>query len=222
MSGFQGKGDEPWDKYASQRLEAIKSNNHNNGTGQYRAMPRRPPNLQRVTQPPTTPRVARPQRRPTRQTNWRRRFLIWGVVLVVCGLFACGISYAAVNYFAGINASAASAVAATDFLSAVSAKNYHQAYNDLAAPITVQMTETNFTETAKLEDQCDGPITHFTEVAGSAVTQNNSQSYTYTITRAKLSHTYAMQLTLQQDAFGNWKVSSYGDNNDLGPTCDNS
>jgi hypothetical protein len=219
MPGFQGKGDEPWDKYASQRLEAINSNNNGNGTGQYRAMPRRPSHMQRINQPPVTPRVARPQHGQARPTNWRRRFLIWSAVLVVCALLACGISYAAVNFFTASNASAASAVAATDFLATVSSENYHQAYNDLAAPITVQMTEGAFTETARLEDQCDGQITHYTEVAGSAVTQNNSQSYTYTVTRRKLSHTYTLQLTLQQDAYGNWKVSSYGDSDDLGPTC---
>jgi hypothetical protein len=217
MPEYQGKGDEPWDKYASQRLEAIKSNS--NGTGPHHAMPRRPPNMQRVKQPPVTPRVARPQRRQTRQTNWRRRFLIWSGVLVVCGLLACVISYAAVKFFAASSASAGSAVAATNFLSAVSSKNYHQAYNDLAAPVTVQLTEHAFTEEAQLEDQCDGPITLFTEVAGSAITQNNSQSYTYTITRGKLSHTYTLQLSLQQDAFGNWKVSSYGNSDALGPAC---
>jgi hypothetical protein len=219
MPGYQGRDDEPWDKYASQRLEAINSNNNNNGTGQHRSLPRRPSQMQRVKQPPVTPRVARPLRPQARQTNWRRRFLIWSAVLVVCALLACGISYAAVNFFAASSASAGSAIAATNFLAAVSSKNYHQAYNDLAAPITVQMTEDAFTETARLEDSCDGPITHYSEVANSAVTQNNSQSFTYTVTRSKLTHTYNLQLTLQQDSFGNWKVSSYGDNDDLGPAC---
>ncbi len=219
MPGYQDRDGEPWDKYASQRLEAINSNNNGNGTGHYRALPRRPSHMQRVNQPPVTPRVARPPRRQARQTNLRRRFLIWSAVLVVCGLLACGISYAAVNFFAASNASAGSAVAATNFLTAISSQNYHQAYNDLAAPVTVQLTEGAFTETARLEDSCDGLITHYTEVANSAITQNNSQSYTYTVARSKLAHTYTLQLTLQQNSFGNWKVSSYGDSDDLGPAC---
>ena len=195
-----------------------------NGTGKKRGIPQRPPNMARIGQPPTTPRVGRPQREAPRPRNWRRRLVIWGVIFVVCSLLACGIGYAAVNFFAATNANAGAATTVTDFLTAISNQNYNQAYNDLDATITVQTSPEDFKQEAQNDDHCYGPVTNYSEVPDSAV-QNNAQSYSYSysITRSKLAHPYTLRLTLQQDTYGNWKISSFGNsNNDLGPaqpTC---
>src|SRR5205807_8904350 len=109
-----------------------------NGTGKKRVVPQRPRNMTRVEQPPKTPRVARPQREVARPRNWRRRLVFWGVIFVVCSLLAYGIGYVAVNLLAAINSAAGPATTANDFLSALSHRNYDEAYNDLYATITVQ------------------------------------------------------------------------------------
>ncbi len=219
MWGRQGKDRQARDTSFNARFAA--SNGSTGGTGRQRGLPQRPPHSRsRIERPPTMPRVARPRREPAPRSNWRRRLLIWGIVLVVCAVLACVITYAVVNFFSATSASAGAATAATNFLTAISNRDYHQAYNDLAATITVQTPENAFTEQAQLDDRCYGPITHYSEVEGSATTQGNAQSYSFSITRSKLSHPYTLKLTLQQDIYGNWKVSSYGtngDNDDLGP-----
>ncbi len=189
-----------------------------NGTGRQRAIPRRPPSMARIDRPPTTPRVARPQREVPGKTNWRRRLFFWGIVFVVFGVLACGIGYAAVNFFAATNAGLEPAKKATDFLLAISNQNYEQAYNDLDAVITVQLTPDDFKQQALTSDRCYGVVTNYDEVQDSAV-QNNAQSYSlsYTITRSKLTKPYTLQLTVRQDSYGDWRISSYGNNNDLGP-----
>jgi hypothetical protein len=189
-----------------------------NGTGKQRAIPRRPPNMARVESPPATSRVARPQREAPRKKHWGRRLIFWGVVFVVCGALACGIGFAAVNYFAAINAGTGPAQTATDFLSALNNQNYDQAYNDLDAIITVQVAPDDFKQQAQTADKCYGVVTNYSEVQDSAV-QNNAHSYSfgYTITRSKLAKPYILPITLLQGSYGDWKVSSYGVNNDLGP-----
>jgi hypothetical protein len=210
MSGRQDQ--EPRDSIDRQYLADV------NGTGKQRAIPRRPPNMARIERPPATSRVARPQREAPRRRSWLRRLIFWGVVLVVCGALACGIGFAAVNYFAAINAGTGQAQTATDFLTALSNQNYDQAYNDLDAIITVQVAPDDFKQQAQATDKCYGVVTNYSEVQDSAV-QNNAHSYSfsYTITRSKLARPYTLRLTLQQNSYGDWKVSSYGVNNDLGP-----
>lgn len=213
MQGRQGPDEEFWQQATGQHYAL--SNGNGNSTGKRRAEPRRPANMPRVQRPPTTPRVGRPQRSESPRKHWRRRALIWGIVLVICAFLACFISYAAVNFFNATSATSNAAQAATGFLTAVQEKDYHTAYNDLAATVTIGMPENQFTQQSQLYDTCYGPVTGYSEVAGSASVQNNSQSYSYTITRSKL--TYTLQLTLQQDDQGNWKVSSFGNSNNLGP-----
>src|SRR6184192_2875845 len=205
MQGRQGPRDRPFNQYPADF----------NGTGKQRAIPRRPPNMARIDHPPVTQRIARPQREAPRKKSLRRRILFWGIVFLVAGALACGIGYAAVNFFAATNATAGAAVTATDFLSALSNQNYDQAYNDLDATITVQTSPEDFKQEAQNDDHCYGPVTNYSEVPDSAV-QNNAQSYSYsfTITRSKLTHPYTLRLTLQQDTYGNWKISSFGNNND--------
>lgn len=217
MQGRRGQNGEPEDSHSSQRLAAL------NGNGKHhRPLPYRPPDMTRVDQLPPTPRVGRPVRRSPAPRRMRRTLLILGGVVVVCALFACTFGYIASNYFSGIGASSGAATTATDFLSALASRSYSEAYKDLGAPITIQMTSTQFTQQAERDDTCYGVVTNYAEVANSAVVQGNSQSYSYTITRSKLARPYQLRLTLQQDqeAPGTWQVTSYGD--DLGPqppTC---
>jgi hypothetical protein len=212
MQGKQGKGYDPWDRSSSELLAA------SNGSGKQRAIPQRPPRMARIDHRPQTQRVSRPQRQNRPRKSWRRRLLILALVFVACGLLAWGIGYALVNYFSAIGSSAGAANTAADFMLALKNRNYDQAYNDLDASITISLTQDAFKQMAQADDQCYGPVTDFNEKAGSATTSanNNTQSYTYDVTRSKYPKTYPLTLTLQKDPNGNWNISKY-DNNDLGP-----
>jgi hypothetical protein len=126
-------------------------------------------------------------------------------------------SYAIYNLINGINASAGAATAAGNFLTALSSRNYDQAYQYLGPAITLSLQKEQFTQQAQNLDRCYGPIKNYTEVQGSANNQGSSQGYSYTITREKLAKTYDLRLTFQQDQFdpNTWKVTDYG--GDLGP-----
>src|SRR5438445_9467178 len=214
MQGRQGPGYDPWDRSSGKLLAATNGNN----SGKQRAMPQRPPGMARVEHPPQTTRVARPRRQSKPPTFWWRRLLLIAIVFVACGLIAYAIGFALVNYFAGIGNSAGAANTATDFLLALKSQNYDQAYNDLDAKITISVTKDEFKQMALTDDHCFGQVTDFNEVPGSAITSadNTTQSYTYDVTRNKLTKTYKLTLTLQKDPNGNWDITSYG--GDLGPT----
>lgn len=213
MQGRPGQGNEPWDRSSSDRLAAV------NGTGKQRAPLQRPSTIPRVDTPPPTQRVARPKRQASARTptNWRRRLVILLAVFIVCGLLAWGIGYAVVNFFLAINAASGASTAASDFLGNLSTQSYDQAFNDLDATITVNLTKDQFRQQALRDDRCYGPITGFTEVQNSATLQGNTQSYTYSITRKNLSAPYQLKLTLEKDPNGNWDITHYGNNDELGP-----
>lgn len=226
MPGRQGQDNEAWDRYSSQRLAAY----NGNGTGKQRSVPRRPSNMARTNRPPNTPRIARPRREEQKPRSVRRRLLVWGFVFIVCALLACGIGFAAVNFFSAINASQGPANTVTDFVSNLQSQNYNSAFNDLAPTLTIQMTSQQFTQQAQEDDHCYGQVTDYSEVANSATTSTSSdgktktQSFTYNITRTLngTAKTYQMHISLQQDnTTGNWRISSYGNGNgttnDLGP-----
>jgi hypothetical protein len=214
MQGRQSPGYDPWDRSSGKLLAAT----NGNGSGKQRAIPQRPPGRTRVEHPPQTTRVARPQRQPKPPKSWGRRLLIFAIVFVACGLIAFAIGFALVNYFAGIGNSAGAANTATDVMLALKSQNYDQAYNDLDAKITISVTKDEFKQMALADDHCFGQVTDFNEVPGSAITSadNTTQSYTYAVTRTKLTKTYKLTLTLQKDPDGNWDITSYG--GDLGPT----
>lgn len=211
MQGRPGQDSEPWDRFSSDQLPSA------NGTGKRRAIPQRPPTMTRVDHPPAARRVARPQRQASPPSIWRRRLLILLGVFVVCGLLAWGIGYALVNFFIAINSSAGAASTASDFLANLSNRNYDQAYNDLDATITLNLTKDAFGKQAAKDDSCYGPITQFTEVENTATASGNTQSFTYSITRKNLARPYQLQLTLQKDSSSEWNITNYGNNNDLGP-----
>ena len=211
MQGSRGQDNEPNRPFA-QRLAPT------NGTGKHRSVPQRPPGMTRldIDRPPLTPRVARPRRESPKPRNWRRLLLIIGGLFVICSVLACVIGFAAANLISASNASSGAATTTADFLQQLSARNYDQAFDDLGANITVQTTQDEFTREAQRDDTCYGPVTNYSEVPGSATNQNNTQTYTYTVTRSKLSKPYQLKLTLQQDNYSDWKITDYGP--DLGPT----
>ncbi len=205
MQGRQGRDSE-------QRVASL------NGTGKQPTIPQRPIGMPpRVDQPPPTQRVARPQRETIPPKNFRRRLLILGSIFLVCALMACAIGYSVFNYLNGLAASSGSATTTSGFLNALSTRDYAQAYTFLGAAITISVPQEQFTQQAQSNDHCFGAVTNYTEVADSATTQGNSQSFTYNITRSKSPKPYQLRLTLQPDQEGstNWKITSYGSS--LGP-----
>lgn len=186
-----------------------------NGTGKKRTPLQRPPGMSRLDQPPATPRIARPQRQALSPARWRRQLLILAGIFVVCGLLAWVIGYFAVNLLNANSTASGAATTASDFLNAISSHNYSHAYTDLGAVITVRMTQDEFVQQAQNDDRCYGPVTGYNEIADSATIEGTTQSYSYTITRTKLTKSYQLRLMLQQDTNGDWTIISYG--NDLGP-----
>ncbi|MFL5658184.1 MAG: hypothetical protein ACJ8CB_28870 [Ktedonobacteraceae bacterium] len=102
---------------------------------------------------------------------------------------------------------------ASDFVQAVSNRNYDQAYNDLGPQITKQTSRSQFIQNAQCEDSSYGAVTGYRNA--SKTSQGNSLSYVYLVTRGKLSQPYHLHLTLQQNSSGNWQVTDY--NSDLSP-----
>ncbi|HEY5003920.1 MAG TPA: hypothetical protein VII61_12250, partial [Ktedonobacteraceae bacterium] len=211
MQGRPDGGYEPGDRPSARRIVSP------NGTGKQPAIPQRPPGMARVNRPSTIPRVARPQREVAEPGRSRRRLIIITGILVVIGVFACIGSYALYNLFNGISASAGAATTTGNFLTALSSRNYDQAYQYLGPAITLSMQKDQFTQQAQSLDRCYGTVKNYTEVQGSANNQGNNQSYSYTITREKLTNTYTMRITIQQDQYdpNTWKITNYGGN--LGP-----
>ena len=215
MQERPGRGEEFEDDSYSKRLAAL---NGLNGTGKHRAPAQRPPGMVRVKQPPQTPRVARPKRKPP--TGLGRGLLIVGGILLLCTIGACIFGYSlGSNFLAGLGASSGAAATSTDFLSSVVKHDYESAYKDLGSAVTTQLTLEQFENQAQHDDTCYGFMKSYTEVPNSATTQGNTQSYAYTVTREKIPTAYQMRLTLQQDieASNNWKVTNYG--GDLGPSA---
>jgi hypothetical protein len=210
MPERQGQGNDSWDRLSGGPLAAT------NGTGKQRAIPRRPPGMSRVDRPPQTSRVGRPQRRAPRPGRGRR-LLVLGLVFLACGLLAWAIGFAIVNYFIGIGASSGAANTASDFLTNLASQDYNQAYKDLDPTITLQTAPDDFTAQARHDDSCYGTVTTFNEVEGSATTSANNatQSFAYTITRTK-AKSYQLHLTLHEDNYGNWYITSYGDGSNNG------
>jgi hypothetical protein len=220
MQGRPEPGGESWERPSgTQPIASL------NGTSKHRAIPQRPPGMPRVGQPPTkqrvspppaTPRVARPKREAAQPRSLRKMLLLIGSLFLICAILACVGGFVATNVINGLNASGGAATTSSDFLTSLSNKNYAQAYKNLGAAITIQLSQDDFTKQAQSDDRCYGPITNYSEVANSAVQQDNTQAYTYTVTRSKLAKPYQLRLTLQQDTEGNtWKITDYG--KDLGP-----
>jgi hypothetical protein len=210
MQGRPGPGGEPWDKSVSQRMAAM------NGTSKQRAIPRRPPGMVRVNQPPPTPRVARPQRQQQKPGSFKRRFTLIGGLFVVCAILACIGGMIATNLYNGLKESGGASVTAANFLSSLSQKDYEQAYKNLGPAITIPLSTEQFVERAQTADRCYGEMTDYKLKDNSTSYQESSKSYSYTfiLTRSKLSQPYEMKLTIQQDKDdpAKWRITDYGGN----------
>ena len=187
-------------------------------------VPKRPPGMRRVDTPPSTPRVARPEREDPKEPK-RRGWKWWSCCLgsvIILGIIAFVIVYGATNLFAGLGDASDSANTATDFLSSLKTQNYDQAYHDLDSTLTTDnLKEADFVQKARAADTSYGQVTDYNEVPDSAVKGTNTYTYTYNITRSKCSSTYPLKLTIQKNnADGKWYITDYG--GDLGPpasTC---
>ncbi len=214
MQGRQGRGDEPWDKYASQRLEALSN------TSKQRVVPQRPLNMVHVNEPPKSPRVGRPKRQVSAGQPFRRRVAFWGCGLVIFALLVTVGSYIGINFFGAAGNSSGAATSVTAFLAALQDTHYDQAYMYLSPAITLHLDKAVFIEQAKNDDLCFGQIKDTTLVPNSTKYQDTTQSYSYIyqITRTKLKQPYQLTLSLRQDPNdGNiWKITDYG--GDLGAT----
>ncbi len=214
MSEQPGKNNKSWEKdwenarerLTESRLAAIKA------TGQDRTIPQRPPGMTRLTTPPDTPRVARPQRRTVPPNKARRRIIILGSIFAIAAIIACAVG---VLLASGLLQSSGPAATVTDFFNAISSNKYEQAYQDLGPAITIRLNQQDFSKQAQDLDQRYGPITDYKEVPNSATTQDTSQSYVFTIKRSKLTTSYDLRITLQQDPNEGWKITDYGTS--LGP-----
>jgi len=214
MLGQPGKNNRSWERdwenarerLTESRLAAIKA------TGQHRAIPQRPSGMTRLTTPPDTPRVARPQRQTVPPNKVRRRIIVLGTVFAIAAIIACAVG---VLLASGMFQSSGPAATTNDFFNAISSNNDEQAYQDLGPAITIRLNQQDFTKQAQDLDQRYGPITDYKEVANSATTQDASQSYMFTIKRSKLTKPYDLRIILQQDPNEGWKISDYGTS--LGP-----
>ncbi|QBD78451.1 hypothetical protein EPA93_21615 [Ktedonosporobacter rubrisoli] len=211
MQGRQDHSGELWEKPANKRTAEL------NGTGKHRTIPQRPPGMARIEHPPAKPRVARPQSQTSTPKKFRKQLLIITAIFFVCAAAAGIGSYMAYNLFQGISVSSGASTAAAGFLGAVSKSDYAQAYTYLGPAITLPTHQAQFIQQAQALDRCYGPVADYSEVANSATNQDNSQSFSYTLTRSKLKKPYQIRITLQQDrdSPNTWKIADYG--NDLGP-----
>lgn len=237
MQGRQGPGGnqrDPLDRSATSGYrfsDEVGKNRRTDGTGAYRfsdlagrqpVVPKRPPGMSpHLDGPPSTPRVARPQNEKPKAKTWRW----WAsavVIFLVGSILLLVVANGAINFVLAASASFGPASTAGNFLSDLETANYDQAYSNLYATMTVQMSSSDFKKMALADDHCYGQVTNYQQVSGSATTSadQNTQSFAYTITRSKSPKTYQLTLTLQKDATGSWFITNYGD--DLGPappTC---
>ncbi len=209
MQGRSGSGEGPMDRPSEPRLPSL------NGTSKLRAIPQRPPGMTRLETAPEIPRVPRPQREQPQPGKVHRRMFVLCTILAIAAVIA-GI----IGYLIGLGLTNSSAPGATavDFLTALSNTDYKKAYTDLGPAITISLTPQQFTTQAETLDRCYGPIKNYSSVMDSATNENNIQSYTYTITRSKLSQTYQLHIKLQQSSQpgdSRWEIIDYG--NSLGP-----
>jgi len=216
MQGRQGPGEGPAGRPSEPRLPSL------NGTSKHRTIPQRPPGMARLETAPEIPRVPRPQREPARPGKSRKRMLVLGIVFAIAAVIASIVGYL---IGLGLMASSGPATVTSDFLGALSNKDYKKAYTDLGPAITILTNPDQFSAQAEALDRCYGPIADYAEVADSSTNQNNIQSYVYTIKRSKLSQKYQIHLKLQQNSQqkdSKWEIVDYGGSlgpGEQAPTC---
>lgn len=224
MQGRQGQDDlrRAWDKSSSQKIQAAISER----TGQMRAIPKRPPGMKHISEPPPSSKmkVVRPERRSKQPVDRKRQLIIWGSVSVACLVVALVVGIVAMNLYNATNVTAGASGTASSFLNALKNRQYDQAYGSMDGSFVIHTSADDFNQRAQADDRCFGAVTGFTEVPGSAQVQDTVQSYDYSVTRSKLAKPYTLHLTMNQitdvtTSTKIWKITSYG--NDLGPQIPN-
>lgn len=158
------------------------------------------------------PSVKEPVRKITR--GLKRGVRVLATVVILVSLLLCALGYGAFHFFTtrntGTNTDTSGATAlATNFVQAISQRNYDQAYNDLGSPIASQTSRTQFKQQAQSEDACYGTISNYQTVAST-----QPPKYSYILSRAKMQKTYQLNLTLQRNSAGTWQITDYQSNID--------
>lgn len=183
-------------------------------TGEHRAIPKRPPGMpQHLDAPPeTTLRAPRPERTPKKMPKKTRRPLI--IVLgAIAAIFVIIISAIVILLVTASNQASEPAQVAAHFVSSLAAQKYDDAYNDLGPSVNLRGKPklTDFQLQATGLDNTEGQITNYQENNGSSnLNSDNTWSFTYTITRAKM--TYNLTITVKQldpNDNNSWKIVSY-------------
>jgi len=228
--GRPDRGNESWDheRLTATRLAALngrltsqETGRHkalSTSTGELRSMPQRPPNMPHVDENPEKRRVPRPDYQPQQRRRLNPRFILLGVTAAIIAMFGCIIfGFLVLSSLIGaVGQSLGPAATATNFLGSLSKQNYKDAYQYLGPGVTIRLNQDDFAKQTGLVDNQYGAITNYTEVDNSSTVQNNTESFTFTITRAKMSKPYRLTITLQQDQNdNNWKIVDYGQT--LGP-----
>ncbi|HET8846237.1 MAG TPA: hypothetical protein VFN35_32545, partial [Ktedonobacteraceae bacterium] len=162
--GRGGNGQDPRDRSSTSAFRMSEL------TGRQPVVPKRPPGMTRVDQPPPTPRVARPEREARKPRTWKWWVGCLGGMLVL-GIVAAVIVYGATNLFLAINATGGSGVVVSDFFSNLQKQDYDQAYNSLDPTLTVETSKADFKQGAQSDDRCYGKVTDYNEVKDSAVSK---------------------------------------------------
>lgn len=215
MQGRPDSGGDSRDQAGSRHAASL------NGTGKAPSGSQRPA-ISRPSQSPATPRINSPLETPdvtrTRRKASRplkKRWVFLGCVVVLCALFIlCGV-VSGTHLLSALNASSGPATTAADFLSALASHDYPQAYKDLGSDITNQLPQDQFVQQAQSADSRYGTIKNYVEVPSSATSQDNQQSFHYTITRAPqgplaYQNPYDISIVLQSGPDGSiWKIKEY-------------
>ncbi|GCE25046.1 hypothetical protein KDA_05300 [Dictyobacter alpinus] len=137
------------------------------------------------------------------------------ITVIALPVVLCALAFGGYAYLINRNPPSQAVAMSHDFMGALRAHNYEQAYADVSSSTS---NHDNFINQAKREDQCYGEITTYTETNGS--TPNNTQVHNYTISRSQLTNPYHLHITLSKDFWGNWHVSDYNSDITSGnPAC---
>ncbi|TMC21308.1 MAG: hypothetical protein E6J34_09990 [Chloroflexi bacterium] len=215
MQGRPDSGGDSRDQSGSRHAASLNGTGKTPPASQRSAIPRAGQSSAkpRVSSQLETPRVAHTRRKVARPR--KKRFVFLGCLVVFCALFIlCGI-IASTNLIKALNASSGAATTAAHFLSSLASLDYTQAYKDLSPDITNQLPQDQFIQQGQTADSRYGAIKTYSEVPDSATSQDNKQSFRYTITRTQqgpptYQNPYEIRIILQSGPDGStWKIKEY-------------
>ncbi len=139
------------------------------------------------------------------------------ILVIVLSLLLCTLGFAGYNYLTNRYSPAQANELASNFVTSLANRNYDQAYNDLGSSITDTTSHDAFIAQAQSEDNCLGQITEEQQTGTSSL--NGNQIYNYAVSRVKLAQPYHLHVTISKDWLGNWSITDYNSDVNLGPTC---